>query len=338
MHMESLGTRLRAERERQNVSLEAIAEDTKIKISLLEGLEQDDLSCWPGGLFRRAYVRSYARKIGLEPEGVLREFLERYPEPVEPEPEETPLQARVLLSSPMAAMSSLLRRSTRNGTARVATPAPPLEQALAYGSPAPERPRPPIEAPAKSDATAPEEPVEHGIEDATGDPQRVPVALTMATASRREPSVTALADLCTRIGRLADGRGLRGVLGEAARVLDAVGLVLWSWDGDRRVLMATAAGGYSESVVAQLPELSAEDQNAVALAFHSGQPSLVAGGCGLTGAVAVPVLAPAGCVGVLAIEVHEGCDALDEVRAFALILAAQLVHFAGSPALIEAVA
>jgi hypothetical protein len=54
--------------------------------------------------------------------------------------------------------------------------------------------------------------------------------------------------------------------------------------------------------------------------------------------VAVPVLAPAGCVGVLAIEVHEGCDALDEVRAFALILAAQLVHFARSPALIEAVA
>ena len=41
---ESFGARLRAQRERQQVELATIAEQTKIKLSLLEGLERDDVS------------------------------------------------------------------------------------------------------------------------------------------------------------------------------------------------------------------------------------------------------------------------------------------------------
>ena len=79
----TFGARLRSQRERQQVALAAIAEETKISVALLEGLERDDLSRWPGGLFRRAYVRTYAQKIGLDPEQVVREFIELYPDPVE---------------------------------------------------------------------------------------------------------------------------------------------------------------------------------------------------------------------------------------------------------------
>ncbi len=79
----SLGTRLREARERRGVSLTAIAERTKIGIALLEGLERDDVSRWPGGIFRRAWVRAYAQSIGLEPEPIVREFVELYPDPVE---------------------------------------------------------------------------------------------------------------------------------------------------------------------------------------------------------------------------------------------------------------
>jgi cytoskeletal protein RodZ len=78
----SLGTRLRAQRERKGVTLAAIADDTKISIALLEGLERDDVSRWPGGLFRRAYVRAYARAVGLEPEAVVREFGLLHPDPL----------------------------------------------------------------------------------------------------------------------------------------------------------------------------------------------------------------------------------------------------------------
>src|SRR5262245_32139183 len=80
---ESLGARLRQQRERQNVALASIAEQTKISISLLEGLERDDLLRWPAGIFRRAFVRAYAHAIGLDPDAVVREFLELHPDPLE---------------------------------------------------------------------------------------------------------------------------------------------------------------------------------------------------------------------------------------------------------------
>src|SRR5215216_7625892 len=80
------GARLRVHREARQLTLQGIAAQTKIKQSLLQGLERDDLSAWPKGIFRRAFVRDYARAIGLDPETVVREFLERHPDPVEQTP------------------------------------------------------------------------------------------------------------------------------------------------------------------------------------------------------------------------------------------------------------
>src|SRR6266498_2467007 len=80
---ESFGTRLRQRRERQQIALTTIAEQTKIKLSLLEALERDDVSHWPSGIFRRAFIRAYALAIGLEPDVVVRDFLAVHPDPVE---------------------------------------------------------------------------------------------------------------------------------------------------------------------------------------------------------------------------------------------------------------
>src|SRR5262245_36710928 len=77
----TFGTRLRLQREEQQIPLATIAEQTKIKLSLLEGLERGDVARWPTGLFRRSYFRAYALAIGLEPDGALREFLSHYPDP-----------------------------------------------------------------------------------------------------------------------------------------------------------------------------------------------------------------------------------------------------------------
>ncbi len=81
--MDSFGGRLRYERERRQIALKSIAESTKIGITLLEGLERDDVSRWPSGIFRKSFVRSYAVAVGLDPERVLREFVERHPDPLE---------------------------------------------------------------------------------------------------------------------------------------------------------------------------------------------------------------------------------------------------------------
>lgn len=71
---ESFGTWLRRERERRGITLKAISDQTKVSVPLLKGLESDDLSQWPSGIFRRGFVRAYATSIGLDAEDVMRRF------------------------------------------------------------------------------------------------------------------------------------------------------------------------------------------------------------------------------------------------------------------------
>lgn len=78
----TLGAYLRRERERRGLALRTISESTKVSVPLLEGLEADDISRWPGGIFRRAFVRSYAQCVGLDPDDVVRRFERQHqPEP-----------------------------------------------------------------------------------------------------------------------------------------------------------------------------------------------------------------------------------------------------------------
>jgi transcriptional regulator with XRE-family HTH domain len=84
----AFGSKLRMQRERQGVSLASIAESTKIKLSLLDALERGDVSQWPRGLFRRAYLRDYAAAIGIPAEPLVAEYTRLFPEdgpPVQPD-------------------------------------------------------------------------------------------------------------------------------------------------------------------------------------------------------------------------------------------------------------
>ena len=75
-----LGGKLREARERRGVSLRQIADRTKIAVSVLEGLERNDISRLPGGIFGRAFVRSFASEIGLDPEATIQEFIVQFPQ------------------------------------------------------------------------------------------------------------------------------------------------------------------------------------------------------------------------------------------------------------------
>jgi transcriptional regulator with XRE-family HTH domain len=81
---EPFGSRLRRERERRRIALSSISANTKISASLFEALERDDVSRWPSGIFRRAFIRAYAGAIGLDADALTREFLERFPDPADP--------------------------------------------------------------------------------------------------------------------------------------------------------------------------------------------------------------------------------------------------------------
>ncbi|HEX6463028.1 MAG TPA: helix-turn-helix transcriptional regulator [Vicinamibacterales bacterium] len=80
----SFGRQLRRERERRKIPLASIAENSKISAGLFEDLERDDVSRWPSGIFRRSFIRAYAKGIGLDPDEIAREFLERFPDPNDP--------------------------------------------------------------------------------------------------------------------------------------------------------------------------------------------------------------------------------------------------------------
>lgn len=79
------GAKLRAQRESRGITLDALAASMKIQRSLLADLEQNDLSRWPHGIYRRAFIRQYAMLVGLPPEGVLQQFYGLFPEPREPQ-------------------------------------------------------------------------------------------------------------------------------------------------------------------------------------------------------------------------------------------------------------
>lgn len=74
-----VGALLREARERRGLSLRQVAEATKISVLALDGLERNDLSHLPGGIFTRAFVRAYAREVGLDGEQTVRQFVEQFP-------------------------------------------------------------------------------------------------------------------------------------------------------------------------------------------------------------------------------------------------------------------
>jgi cytoskeletal protein RodZ len=73
------GSRMRHTREQRGVSLRQIAQTTKLSVSALEALERNDISRLPGGIFSRAFVRSYAAELGVDPEDTVRAFLAQFP-------------------------------------------------------------------------------------------------------------------------------------------------------------------------------------------------------------------------------------------------------------------
>jgi cytoskeleton protein RodZ len=72
--------RLKAAREQKGVALEQIAAATKVARSLLKGLEENDLSRWPQGIYRRSYLRDYLRAVDLPEQPMVAEFVRLFPD------------------------------------------------------------------------------------------------------------------------------------------------------------------------------------------------------------------------------------------------------------------
>jgi hypothetical protein len=77
---DTFGPRLRSERERRGISIETIVTVTKVGADLWLGLERNDFSKWPSGIFARAFVRDYAKAVGLDADDIVDEFCRLFPQ------------------------------------------------------------------------------------------------------------------------------------------------------------------------------------------------------------------------------------------------------------------
>ena len=75
----NVSTRLRRARERRGLRIEDISAKTKIKPSFLHGIELGNFESLPGQFFTRAFIRAYAREVGLPADEVVQEFDRRHP-------------------------------------------------------------------------------------------------------------------------------------------------------------------------------------------------------------------------------------------------------------------
>lgn len=68
------GEHLKREREMRSVSLEEVSAATRISVRFLEALEDEQWERLPGGVFNRGFIRSVARFLGLDEEGLIAEY------------------------------------------------------------------------------------------------------------------------------------------------------------------------------------------------------------------------------------------------------------------------
>jgi hypothetical protein len=76
---EAFGPNLRRIRVQCGISVHDITAATNVSAALWEGLERNDLTRWPTGIYARSYVRSYAKAIGVDPEATVDEFCRWFP-------------------------------------------------------------------------------------------------------------------------------------------------------------------------------------------------------------------------------------------------------------------
>jgi transcriptional regulator with XRE-family HTH domain len=316
----SFGARLRAQRERQQVSLDVIAEATKIRRPLLDALEHDDVSQWPGGLFRRSYLRAYATAIGLDAEQAVREFLACYPDQVE-EPSTAAEAAAAeaaragrrpgLLHTLLSRFQTNSRKDASQDLSILAPHAPHGDGD--EGAAIVEEPQP-----SAGGATHPGEPTQPSL---PGLPEQ---AIACGSEPPLDVDLPGMARLCRKIAQARSAADLQPLLADAVRLLHAAGLIIWLWKHDDGRLWPSLSHGYSPDILAQLPALRRDASNAIAAAFRTGATQIVDSGSTFSGAVVVPIATPEGCSGALAFECANGLERNEAIQALAGILAAQL--------------
>lgn len=70
----TLGEKLRQAREERGISINEVAEQTRISPHYLDLIEQDDYRTLPGGIFNKGFIKSFAKYVGIDEGEALQDY------------------------------------------------------------------------------------------------------------------------------------------------------------------------------------------------------------------------------------------------------------------------
>jgi hypothetical protein len=135
----------------------------------------------------------------------------------------------------------------------------------------------------------------------------------------------AASEICTEVGRVNDQGDLEQLLGRAADLMDASGVIIWMGNSAGGDLHPVLVHGYPPQAVAKMPAVPRNANNAAAAAYRTGALQIVLARPGTSsGALVAPLLTPDGCIGALSAEIKSRGETSDSTQALAVLFAAQL--------------
>jgi hypothetical protein len=143
-------------------------------------------------------------------------------------------------------------------------------------------------------------------------------------------ALTEVAAVCTDLGRVSQSNEISALLGRAANVLCASGVIVWVASENRDELFPAAASGYDERLFNRIGSIRRDASNITAAAFRGGGPRTSSGVGGAPAALAVPLLTPHGPVGVFSAELRDIPNVDADRLALAAIFSAQLANLLGA--------
>lgn len=139
MELQSVGHRLRHERELRELSIDEVSKKTRIPRAMLEHLEEDQFESLPPDVFIRGFLKAYALAVDLDAETVLAHYSSERPVakhpslPPKPRRDRSPYAPFVLATAMLVALVLLVFSVLRRPPAQDV----PIE--LSMGDPCPAR-------------------------------------------------------------------------------------------------------------------------------------------------------------------------------------------------------
>lgn len=126
--MQSLGERLRKERDSRTLTLEEAAGELRIRVRYLRALEEDDFDAFPTSIQARGFLRNYAQFLGMDAEEVLAQYGDLVGEPSIPKTMGTVLRPPLPAAQANASSQTAQRQAPTGQTKTQEAPLPELEQ------------------------------------------------------------------------------------------------------------------------------------------------------------------------------------------------------------------